>query len=275
MTKYARMSNDFCSGMYGILASIWFRAIEWVFDLVVRATWCPLREFNYFRHISDVALEAGASIDDCENSDIRVTFSGGGMIHSLIHSVLFSEDVVFSDAKAMKFELFMAYFVEVGFSIEYRNFGGETPFLNAAKRHRSYSRTLLQILLEQGANPTAKDNKGRGALHLAIENFWEDTNSLDFDKADNSGSNDDDASESGGAASLEKYPGEGAIRWTVPEWYQLLKDELLFLLQAGCDPGAEDNDGFTVNDYAETEGLSGAWELVFFNFNAEQQKKKT
>ena len=115
MTKYARMSNDFCSGMYGILASIWFRAIKWVFDLVVGATWCPPREFDYFRHISDVAVEAGASIDDCENSDIRVTFSGGGMIHSLIHSALFSEDVVFSDAEAMKFELFMAYFVEVAF----------------------------------------------------------------------------------------------------------------------------------------------------------------
>ena len=140
------------------------------------------------------------------------------------------------------------YFVKAGFSIEDRNSGGETPFLNAAKRHEPRSRTPLQILWEQGADPTTKDNEGRGALHLAIENFWKDTNGFRFWKANS---------------------------LTVPERCQFLKEKLLFLLQAGCDPGAEDNEGFTVNDYAETEGLSGVWELVLFNFNIEKQKTKS
>ena len=51
----------------------------------------------------------------------------------------------------------------------------------------------------------------------------------------------------------------------------MLKDKLLLLLRAGCDPRAVDNDGLSVCDYAEREHLSNIWQEVWFQFEAEQQ----
>jgi hypothetical protein len=198
---------------------------------VVVAPWYPPREFDYFCHISRVALEAGASVDDCEGFDIEGLVSGGGMFHQLTGFVLEPPKIVLSHAKTIKLQRVIAYYVEIGFPINYPNSAGETPFLDAAKYHSSYSTKYLQMLLDKGANPTAKDNRGRGALHLAIENFWEAVNSILFNEADSLGSDEDDASELDGGTdfafsrrnedetSLERYP-DIDIGWPKSGWLQ-------------------------------------------------------
>ena len=236
-----------------------------MFDVRANKNWAP-RDIDYFRQMSDLALQAGASVDDCESSDMIRPPMPWGMLHSLIDYAITDEDVIFSDAMALKFKLFVAALVDVGFSIEYREFSGQTPFLHAARHHESSSRTVLQILLEHGADPTAKDDRGRGALHLAIKHFWR----LVSDDGDTSESDD-----STDEASPEEYPGEVVVRLKPSELCQLLQDRLLFLLQVGCDPEAKDNNGLTVTDYAERHGLSGAWDRALRKFKAEQQETKT
>lgn len=83
------------------------------------------------------------------------------MFHELTETVLRLPDSVSRNAKTIGLQRVVAYFVEVGFSINYLDYVGETPFLHAAKFHSSNSTKYLQILLEKGANPTAKDNRGR------------------------------------------------------------------------------------------------------------------
>ena len=60
-------------------------------------------------------------------------------------------------------------------------------------------------------------------------------------------------------------------KWLELKCLELLEDKLLFLLRVGCDPVAEDNDGLTVCNYANREGLSDTWHTANFIFEAEQQ----
>ena len=59
--------------------------------------------------------------------------------------------------------------------------------------------------------------------------------------------------------------------WLELKCLELLEDKLLFLLRVGCDPAAKDNNGFTVSDYANREGLSDIWHRAQSIFEAEQQ----
>ena len=278
-----------------------------MFDIAIEAPWVALREFDHFRQISEVALEAGASVDDCGILDSEGYFMAGGIIHFLIFFTLYYSKVNCTDANTFKLQAFIAYFVKIGLSIEDKNGWGKTPFLYAAECHYSLSITFLRILLEQGANLTARDDMGRSALHLVIEKFRIDTWINDTAEADSLGStdddpfddnssddesyddnsSDDDSSESEGNTDsaltsgdrdnvvLEQSPDLDFADPPESERSQLLMDKLLFLLRAGCDPGAKDNEGEAVGDYAESCGCSTTWDAALSTFNAERQGVET
>jgi Ankyrin repeat len=242
---------------------------------VLWSPFLPPREFDYFRRISDAALEAGASIDDCESSDLP-PLDGRGMLHTLVDLTLLAE----GNAFAFKLPHLVAYFVKIGFSIESPNFDGETPFLYAASRCGIYS-TFLQILLEHGANPTAKDKWGRGALHLAIYGYWgnDGDSGDDDDGSSGSGGDDDDGDDasvwdgSGNAFALTSRDQDevrGLEQYPATDVQQSLLEKLLFLLHADCDPEVEDDDGLTVCGYAKKYGLSSTWHTALFTFDAER-----
>lgn len=106
---------------------------------------------------------------------------------------------------------------------------------------------------------------------------------INLDKADSLGSNDEDASESDGSAdfalprrnqdeaSFERYPHRDVVGSPESEWSELLRDKFLFLLRTGCDPAAEDDDGLTVCNYAKIHNLNTTWHAALSTFNAERQ----
>ena len=146
----------------------------------------PPHEFDHFRQISDVALNAGASVEDCESSDEnRTRYHQDGLIHLVIFHVIDAHAIeIYSNTKASKLDSIVAYLIKIGSSIEHPNVDGDTPFLSAARRCTIYSTTFLQILLKHGVNHTAKDKKGRGALHLALKSYWKSLNKYRRYKAD-------------------------------------------------------------------------------------------
>ena len=235
-------------------------------------------EFNYFRWISDIALDAGAFVDDVERMNIRLPFVDGVMIHGLADYILGSNLSLFNKAKIVKFQYVIAYFVKIGFDIEYWDSFSQTPFLDAAKCHSPSAIKFLQTLLEHNINSIAKDDGGRGALHLAIENYGSEDVCIDCDESgslepiaefesdsrtdtnsdgdidlelersismESESSFDLDSADStkvvearrnrDGTVSVEQYPRTVVSGWSKPK-PQFLRDELLFLLQAGCDP---------------------------------------
>lgn len=246
---------------------------------MLSAPWSPPREFDYFHQISEVALKAGASVDDCGSIHIDGETPGEGMFHLLGHMFLCYDCGAYNDAHFIKLQRIVAYFIEIGFPVNSPNTVGETPFLSAAKAHSPYSTRYLQIILENGADPTAKDNWGRGALHLAIENHWEAVNNIIRDEEDSLRSNDDDSyysddsidfnssEEDQEVTRLERYQNMDSVG-SKSQRLQFLRDKLIFLLRAGCDPGIKDNDGFMVCDYAERHNLSGSWHMALVTFDA-------
>ena len=125
------------------------------------------------------------------------------------------------------------YLIGVGYDVNFVGNEGLTPFLLAAKWNLPQTITCLGYLLDSGANAELKDDYGRGALHLALKNSYWGTNydEVFVDETD----------------FVDSDPMEG------------LEGKLLFLLQAGCDPAAKDNNGDTVADYAEWFELTEVW----------------
>ena len=109
-------------------------------------------------------------------------------------------------------------------------------------------------------------------------------NNGNFDEADNLGTDGDDNSESDGStdfaftgrnqdeASFEQYSDIDVVGWPTSESLQWLADRLLFLLRAGCDPIAEDTDGFTICDYARKHHLSSTWHAALIEFDADRRE---
>ncbi|ERF71275.1 hypothetical protein EPUS_05327 [Endocarpon pusillum Z07020] len=228
----------------------------------------PPGEFDFFRRISDIALEAGASVDDCDDPD-PLSPVYDGIFHRLVWHTLYPG----RNAFVSELPQLVAYFVKIGFSIEALNSDGETPFLNAASS-RGICLTFLQILLEHGANPTAKDKWGRGALHLAVCGYWAD----DDDGDDDDGDDDDDGWDGSDndlvLTSRNQDEVRGVKQLPNTDVEESLLEKLLFLLQAGCDPEGDHN-GLTVCYYAKRCSLSSTWHAALSTFNAERRGTET
>ena len=101
----------------------------------------------------------------------------------------------------------------LGGDIEHKNADGLTPLLYNACMPGVHGVTVLKELLQWGADTHAKTLLGEGALHLAI-------------------------------AFSVPASGHGVLE------LNSLRDRLGMLLQAGCDPSLEDNNGHTPSDFA-------------------------
>lgn len=200
--------------------------------------------FNCYRQISDTALEAGAPVDDRESEDNTLFHEGISVFHRLCQNFIYSASSNLELLRALAVYLF-----DIGFSTNFIGPVGETPFLCAARWNMPQTTTCLKVLLENRASPTAKDNYDRGALHLAIEcdNWEEEYHDELFMKEE-----------------------EFVATWEGSDPSKGLEDKLLFLLHAGCDPAAEDNEGLTVRDYSEKHGLREVWEAALSRFKREQ-----
>ena len=152
-------------------------AIMCVFNNVKAHPYRYPREFDYFRQILDIALNAGASVKDCESFEEsfegRWTPPDASLIHLLFNYLThISFRKIYSSTKAATVDSVVIYFVKIGSSVKHLNYHGETPLLNVFRHFGHYSATFLQILLKYGVKHTAKDKKGQGALHLAVGKHW-------------------------------------------------------------------------------------------------------
>ena len=199
----------------------------------------PGCNFNHFRQISEIVIAAGASMDDCEVLGEDPCFHLGGPLHHVTRLVPAVENLPASGKDDLR--RFVKYMVKLGFSVHDVNSYGETPFLYESKSTYSLSTLYLELLLESGANPNARDFTGDGALHLIL---------------------------------LDKYETDSLFCWHIPphswvETSEQLKDKLLFLLHAGCDPYAVCDSGYSVGDVAEMRGLGDVWQSALLTFSQE------
>jgi hypothetical protein len=100
------------------------------------------------------------------------------------------------------------YWLSIGCDLEYRNINEETPLLKACHYHVQGTYMYLSILIERGADVSARDCNGRGALDLTL------------------------------MSSAKFLP----IAMICPPHYsvQLLELKLQILLQSGCPPQLQD-----------------------------------
>ena len=99
--------------------------------------------------------------------------------------------------------------------------------------------------MDSRAISESKDDYGRNALHLALENGrW--------------------GEDYGAVMLIDEKHFKGL--WVDLDPLEGLEDKLLFLLQTHCDPAAKDDDGDTVADYAEMFELTEVWSRALTRF---------
>ena len=103
----------------------------------------------------------------------------------------------------------------------------ETAFLAVAHSRNETSLAWLRVLLEHGADHTAQDVLGHGALHLTLKKLTADLEEI-----------------------LES-------KWTT---MRLMEAKLVCLIRAGCSIHEVDNQGLTPTDIARASCLRIVWE---------------
>ena len=187
--------------------------------------------------ISEMLIAAGASIDDYEVPGVGPCLDLNGPLHNVTMVGTALDNLPASRKDDLR--RFVKYMINLGFSVDDINSLGETPFLHGSKSKCIRSTLYLELLLESGANPNARDFSGNGALHLFL---------------------------------LDKYETNALLCWLIPprSWVEnpeQLKDRLLFLLHAGCDPYAVCDNGYSVGDVAELRGLGDIWQSALSTFS--------
>jgi ankyrin repeat protein len=140
-------------------------------------------------------------------------------------NLLFMPQLI-TDIAAMREVL--QYLLDIGYDINQRNSNGKTILLEACSKGYPYGpprhwKLFVSLLVQFGANVhDTKIQDGRGALHLAMESigrlmFWYSVHMID------------------------KALIEEAV------------EVLVVLLEAGCDPSAQDSDGFMPLDLINTK----------------------
>jgi ankyrin repeat protein len=121
----------------------------------------------------------------------------------------------------------VSYFVTVGANVNCIDFYDETPLIFSASHFGIPNAVWMQTLLENGADITATDGYGRGALSLSFREC------SDCDHT--------------------TYQ---------PMIYEIVKEKVSLLLKAGCDPTSVDDYDFTPSHYARRAKLLDLWKSL-------------
>ena len=193
-----------------------------------------------------MALEAGASVDDCEVEG-SMLYHLNNSIFCVLISLFILRDLDYDTIEVVR--TIVAYLVDIGFSINFMDIEESFPILYAARWNLPLAIPFLQILIGNGADPTRKDKYGHGALHIAVDyGHWDKLyDDINMD--------------------LERFN----TAWEGSDALKGLEDKLLFLLHAGCDSEAIDHAGRTVWDCAEQHGLSEVWDAALSRFDEEER----
>jgi ankyrin repeat protein len=173
-------------------------------------------------YIVMLLLESGANPDIADDS-------GTTPLHTAAHV---------GNYEAVK--LFLNYRVSLELKDEYF---GRTPLHWAAK---GWHANIVWLLLLRGADPNARDNKGRTPLHLAVQT----KPCVDVAKI---------LLEAGGDPNIQDAYGR------TPLHYAVFHDNpriISLLLRYGADPNIKDNEGKTPLDLARSRGKMKAAEAV-------------
>ena len=134
-------------------------------------------------------------------------------------------------------ERMLVYWIRIGVNLEYCNGYGLTPLLWTAVSVRPCS-TYLLVLIRNGADVSATDDQGRGALHLSLS-FCHGKHYLNGRSCN---------------CSVRYYD-----YFCYHKVLHEIKTKLLGLLNAGCDHRLQDLLGRTPSQYIQNEHLWDIW----------------
>ena len=170
-----------------------------------------LEQFEGRYEISKKVLELGQNFDD--------GFFETLCDYGILGSGLLSKQI---DSQALR--KYLRFFISNGMDLEEADsLFDETPLLYVARIHTKPSVMWLRAILEHGANLTATNYAGKGALHLVFGQWIDSSWMPNGDKT------------------------------------RLLHTKLVLLLRAGCSVTAIDLDGRTPDYYAKTRGKEDVW----------------
>lgn len=165
--------------------------------------------------------------------------------------------------------------LEAGASVEERHRGTAESALHLAAREGSES--MIDLLMEAGADLRAKDGQGRGVLHAAVERDGKNAARLialgaRVDKPDDSGMTPlmlaswrgcrkgvEELLKAGASLRARCHRGRGALHYATFGWDP---EPLRMLLEAGADPLEKDKEGISALERARREGLEEGVEMI-------------
>lgn len=217
-----------------ILWAIWVGFLERQYSLQGE----PLRslsfthDFEVCENLSRLALDKGTDAV-CVEDTIDFNHLGGDLRYgTLLH---LPGNILTGMVDSHVLERMLVYWIRIGVDLEYCNGYGLTPLLWTAALTCPCS-TYLLALIRNGADVSATDDKGCGALHLSL--------SLCHGKHYLNGESCD---------CLDRYYD------FYDEVLHEIKTKLAGLLNAGCDYRLQDLSGRTPSQYIQSEYLWDIW----------------
>ena len=192
----------------------------------------PTHDFEACENLSRLALDKGTDAV-CVEDTVDFDHLGGNLDYGTLLHLPGNRSTSMIDSHVL--ERMLLYWIRIGVDLEYCNGYGLTPLLWTAASIYPCS-TYLLALIRNGADVSATDDKGCGALHLSL--------SLCHGKHYLNGESCD---------CLDEYYGY------YDEALHDIKTKLVGLLNAGCDHRLQDLSGRTPSQYIQSEYLWDVW----------------
>ena len=117
-----------------------------------------VRDFDQLVSMTDAALDHGCDIEDATSYMPQMA----NALFEIVRWCPLNEPHLSVPEKAIN------YLLKVGYDLERRNLQGLTPLLHAANNYQPQVIQCLNTYIKRGADVSAIDASGRGALHVAL-----------------------------------------------------------------------------------------------------------
>ena len=143
-----------------IVWAIWSTFADYNSRMLPASYYLPnvVRDFDQVVSMTDAALQHGCDIEDAPSYMPQMA----NALFEIVRWCPLNEPHLSVPEQAIN------YLLNVGYDLERRNFEGLTPLLHAANNYQPQVIQCLNTYVKRGADVSAIDASGRGALHLAL-----------------------------------------------------------------------------------------------------------